>query len=70
MRPTEREAQLNLRMVLELCAAGEVRCSESLADLATSAGLATRDRVARDVRRLDSGRCVIPDAGTANPARR
>lgn len=28
VRLTEREAQLNLRAVLELCAAGEVRCSE------------------------------------------
>ncbi|QIZ35848.1 helicase-associated domain-containing protein [Saccharopolyspora sp. ASAGF58] len=28
VRPTEQEAQLNLRAVLELCAAGEVRCSE------------------------------------------
>lgn len=28
VRPTEREAQLNLRAVLELCAAGELRCSE------------------------------------------
>lgn len=28
MRPTEQEAQLNLRTVLELCAAGEIRCSE------------------------------------------
>lgn len=28
VRLTEQEAQLNLRMVLELCAAGELRCSE------------------------------------------
>jgi len=28
VRPTEQEALLNLRAVLELCAAGEVRCSE------------------------------------------
>lgn len=28
VRPTEQEAQLNLRTVLELCAAGEMRCSE------------------------------------------
>lgn len=28
VRLTEPEAQLNLRTVLELCAAGEVRCSE------------------------------------------
>lgn len=28
VRLTEQEAQLNLRTVLELCAAGEVRCSE------------------------------------------
>ena len=28
VRLTEQEAQLNLRAVLELCAAGEVRCSE------------------------------------------
>jgi hypothetical protein len=28
VRPTEQEAMLNLRAVLELCAAGELRCSE------------------------------------------
>jgi hypothetical protein len=28
VRPTEQEAQLNLRTMLELCAAGEIRCSE------------------------------------------
>jgi hypothetical protein len=28
VRLTEQEAQLNLRAVLDLCAAGEVRCSE------------------------------------------
>jgi hypothetical protein len=28
VRPTERDAQLNLRTMLELCAAGELRCSE------------------------------------------
>ena len=30
IRLTEADAQLNLRTVLELCAAGELRCSERL----------------------------------------
>jgi hypothetical protein len=36
VRLTEQEAQLNVRTVLELCAAGEVRCSEKTSRLSAA----------------------------------
>lgn len=48
MRPTEQEAQLNLRTVLELSAAGELRCSEKTGRPSTATIRTVRSRLVRD----------------------
>jgi hypothetical protein len=64
VRPTERETQANLQAVLQLCAAGKLRCSEKTRrPSAATVGTVVSHLAARDFYRLE------PIAGFAWPLR-